>query len=402
MWPFRTPNRLHKVVSPICSTLFLLSLGCVTKNGLYCTDPKDCESGDCVGYEPNVRAGTCMEPIGLSSKQCTLIVRCVDGSMPTRSFGQYVTIVSLSSVDSNYSLVGAFDQGVSACSKSTMGAIKDILDSVGNPVPPGPIAALSTPETWISVDPTQNRAFHISTSASPDGNQVIFPAGSRISSVAASKSWLGVADATNRYLWLWKTSAFSPATVVPSVSQYTETQYGKTIAISDSQIAVKSATAVHLYDIDSATKPLREQTIKRPDRASADFGSSLGLSALGLFVSENTQQSIGRTIWWYPKGSQEAQAMPIPSRYSATNQPGVLGYGSTLSTTDTRIALGIPGQADVVVIERASDTWQELRLDHRGQAPSQSSRFGAALAMDGNLLAVGAPGEGSIYVYDCK
>ncbi|HND12786.1 MAG TPA: hypothetical protein PLY80_20240, partial [Pseudomonadota bacterium] len=111
-----------------------------------------------------------MEPIGLSSKQCTLIVRCVDGSMPTRSFGQYVTIVSLSSIDSNFSLVGAFDQGVSVCSKSTMGAIKDILDSVGNPVPPGPIAALSTPETWISVDPTQNRAFHISTSASPDGN----------------------------------------------------------------------------------------------------------------------------------------------------------------------------------------------------------------------------------------
>lgn len=104
-------------------------------------------------------------------------------------------------------------------------------------------------------------------------------------------------------------------------------------------------------------------------------------------------------MWFYPHGSGTAQKLPVPTRF--LGRAAVTGYGAALASQNNRVVIGVPGSADVVVLEKSGDGWKELPVVPASTSGA-SSLLGAAVALDGDWLAVGAPGEGRIYVYQCQ
>lgn len=64
------------------------------------------------------------------------------------------------------------------------------------------------------------------------------------------------------------------------------------------------------------------------------------------------------------------------------------------------IAIGVPGQGSVVVLDKTASGWQEIGIST--QSVGAATRFGAAVAIDNDWLAVGSPGENKVYLYLCN
>lgn len=376
----------------------MLTSGCWVRNGSYCQQDSDCESNVCADYQPMVKAGTCADGISLSSRQCQVKLTC----RLDRVNSDFGHSVALNGYEKDPAVLGAYDTGISRCIPSASpdkGSLANVQQTSGPSVPPGPITGLpNQPQQWLSIDPRSNQIYSIDSNNPPTGTSYSLPAGKTGSAVAASQSWLAVSDGVNQLLWIWKTKEYAGIGTIPTPKQGTEDGYGRALSVSANYIAVGTNSNPVLYSVQDVNT-LTKINITRPAYVTSGFGSVLSVSDIGLFVSENTaNSSSGTSVWFYPHGSGTAQKLPVPTRF--LGRTAVAGYGAALASQNNRVVIGVPGSADVVVLEKSGDGWKELPVVH-ASAPGASSLLGAAVALDGDWLAVGAPGEGRIYVYQC-
>lgn len=394
---------LARVHGALLSAILLLG-GCWVQNGSYCQSNSDCQKGLCIGYERGVKAGLCTESLALSSKVCRLNETFQDGMGSNRSFGQSVQImIDKKNPQIIHALIG-HSQGFSYCKNDQTGLVTDIRKQNASRIPYGPSTRLprsSSSTSWISSEPSSNQVIDISTGNPVEGAEFA-NIKSPITSVAASPSWVAMSDVNARTVWLWKESEFDANASFGSDFEDPAPGFGKTLALSNRHIAIGSDAAVSLYDIDTASKMLTNRNLSRPSAAGNSFGSAITLSTLGLAVSEQIESSAGTKIWWYPIDKTEAQELPVPIRYQQNKTEAIIGYGASLASTDSRIAIGVPGDGGVVMLERANNDWQEISVAKPEITKPERSRFGAALAMDNDWIAVGAPGESRVYLYLCN
>ncbi len=396
-----TLRRAHRRMSGALLGAVCLLSSCWTRNGSYCQIDSDCEQGLCIGYERGVKAGSCSTTLSLSSKSCKLNGIFTDSPGVNRSYGQSVQIQpSQTQTNVMTALIGS-SAGFSYCENTRFDVRADIKDGLSN-IPYGPSSRVpnaNATNNWISSEPAKNNVFGISTSSGSQGS----PYGNlkaAITSVSASSKWVAMGSQSASTIWLWTFADFEQNPSFPADIEESVTGYGRLIAVSDSQLAVGSQQDVFLYDINANNKALTNKQLIKPSGASSSFASAIALSALGLVVSEHEERSAGTTVWWYPPGAKEAQALPIPSRYLQAGQDKVFGYGAALAASDSMIAIGVPGQGSVVVLDRTASGWQEIGIST--QAVGAATRFGAAVAIDNDWLAVGAPGENKVYLYLCN
>lgn len=396
----RSPERVRSALLSI----LLFAGGCWARNGSYCQNDGDCEQGLCIGYERGVKAGICTESLALSSKQCLLNGTFQDGSGMNRSFGQSVQIMNDKIQPSLVHAMIGHAQGFFYGKSSQFNSLTPIRDSMPANIPYGPSSRLpkdNETSDWIASVPASNQVIAISTSGSVEGNEYNNLKNS-ITSVVANTSWVAMSNLSANTLWIWKRADFGMNPNFPMDIEDTTPGFGKSLALSHQQIAVGSDSAVTLYDISADGKSLSDQNINKPASAGSQFGSATALSALGLFVSENTASSAGTTVWWYPASSKEAQKLPVPSRHLQTTTEAVQGYGSMIAASDSWIAIGVPGSGSVVLLEKNASGWQEISGVQPTTTTTTQTRFGAALSIDNDWLAVGAPGEGRVYLYRCN
>jgi hypothetical protein len=85
------------------------------------------------------------------------------------------------------------------------------------------------------------------------------------------------------------------------------------------------------------------------------------------------------------------------------------GFGAATSQSGDRLAIGAPGYdriggqtledaGAVFVFRRVGVEWAE-ESTLTAPEPRAGDRFGAAVSLDRDLLAVGAPGDGAVYTY---
>jgi hypothetical protein len=373
----------------------MLTSGCWVRNGSYCQQDSDCESNICADYQPMVKSGTCASALAQSTKQCNLTLTCIDKVLG-RTFGRSV---AFNDYPKSASLLGGFSSGISVCDDG--GSITDVKYGVPprTLVPPGPITGLPGQlYQWLSGSSDSGQLFQIETGPSSAATVYSLPSGKFSSAVAASQSWLAVSDRMNQLLWIWKTKEYAGLGTTPTPKQGTEDGYGRALSVSENYIAVGTSSNPVLYSIQDVNT-LTKINITRPAYVNNGFGSVLSVSDIGLFVSDNTKESLGAAVWFYPHGSDTAQKLPVPTRFFG--RADVTGYGAALASQNNRVVIGVPGSGDVVVLEKSGDGWKELPVVPASTSGA-SSLLGAAVALDGDWLAVGAPGEGRIYVYLCQ
>ncbi|HEU0035869.1 MAG TPA: FG-GAP repeat protein [Kofleriaceae bacterium] len=80
-----------------------------------------------------------------------------------------------------------------------------------------------------------------------------------------------------------------------------------------------------------------------------------------------------------------------------------IGFGAAVAIAGDRIVVGAPGSGSAYEFTRTADTWT-FTTKYQAPSPTAGDEFGAALAISGDALAVGAPGtaagRGAAYVID--
>lgn len=130
------------------------------------------------------------------------------------------------------------------------------------------------------------------------------------------------------------------------------------------------------------------------DRRPGDrFGESLALSGLALIAGAPGQrlsprgQATGAAYVFARDGARWQQRARLHDR------DGVAGdlFGAAVAMSGDHLMIGAPGANTVVAFRQARGTWgQPLRLAP-GDIPRGGARFGAAVAIDDDLAVVGAP-----------
>jgi hypothetical protein len=191
--------------------------------------------------------------------------------------------------------------------------------------------------------------------------------------------------------------------------------FGSALAVQGSMVAVGSPTAgdqeeetgvVYLFKQDPSgwhqSQVLGAATSTVDDR----FGTDIDFDGEVLYVGAPRDDSLGaetgRAYVYRPIGSiwREVGVLSPPSEAVAP-----WGFGHALAADGGRVAVGAPGAfggTGCVYIFESSSTlagWQ-LVGSLQSSGAMEGAQFGAALAMHGDWLAVGSPGESSVELFE--
>ena len=217
-------------------------------------------------------------------------------------------------------------------------------------------------------------------------------------------------------LWLalgalaWTTALWAVDSVAPQKVTASGTAFGTSVAISGDTMVVGAPDttgggAAYVYT-RADNKWTQSATLTRPAPASK-FGASVAISGSTIVVGDPTTNSNQGAAYVFT-GSGTAwgapTSLPLPELAK--------GFGTSIAVAGTRIVIGAPtsdyrqtgGQivaqcGAVYVFDYISGAWSLFYGFNPGNATSQ---FGAAVALNGALLAVGSPncfGKGSVFVY---
>lgn len=142
-------------------------------------------------------------------------------------------------------------------------------------------------------------------------------------------------------------------------------RFGSAVAIDGSRLAVGAIglNAVYTYDLDGTTWSPRPASIEPPEDMSSNsgFGSALVMRGDTLVIAAKTESS------------------------------GVQGeFGGVTPVLEGTVS----GSGAVLVYSRSGLDWIDP-ISFKAFGPEATDGFGSAIAFDGTLLAVGAPGEDS-------
>ena len=121
------------------------------------------------------------------------------------------------------------------------------------------------------------------------------------------------------------------------------------------------------------------------------YGSSLGISSESVLISQPNNRITPGTVYVYQKHSTGWQES---SRIRSSNGFAGDGFGSTIEATEEMVAISsISSETNTVYVfeKSTSGTWDEIdQLNIEALSPT--ANFGKAISIDGDIMAIGAPG----------
>ena len=121
------------------------------------------------------------------------------------------------------------------------------------------------------------------------------------------------------------------------------------------------------------------------------YGSSLGISSESVLISQPNNRITPGTVYVYQKNSTGWQES---SRIRSSNGFAGDGFGSTIEATEEMVAISsISSETNTVYVfeKSTSGTWDEIdQLNIEALSPT--ANFGKAISIDGDIMAIGAPG----------
>lgn len=200
-------------------------------------------------------------------------------------------------------------------------------------------------------------------------------------------------------------------------------QFAGAIAISGNRVLVGSrlddvgsvsAGAVHLYDLSSGTPNVATLSIDNPDpRSGAQFGYALDLdgqqAVVGVWLdTPDVIPTAGSTYVFDLDGVTPTE--PTVTLQKPMPQP-VEEFGYTVAIAGNTVLASTRfnnvGKDYAYVYDMANATPEVSIGTLENVTPAAQDRFGFAVSVDGNLMAVGTPLEddasvdgGAVYVYD--
>jgi hypothetical protein len=200
--------------------------------------------------------------------------------------------------------------------------------------------------------------------------------------------------------------------------------YGFSVAIDGDNAAVGAlrddttmgdAGAVHFYNLASGTPATAVASLFNPGVAADYFGSSVALSGSRLAVGAYRDDTGGANdsgivyIYSLSGGAPSSPSLTLPNPTPGTSDQfgrsiGLSGAKLVVGAFQDDTGAGNAGSAYVYDLGGASPT---TPLTINNPAPASNDRFGIAVAISGNLVAVGAyqddagaADSGSAYVFD--
>ena len=186
---------------------------------------------------------------------------------------------------------------------------------------------------------------------------------------------------------------------------------GDTLAVGvpGHDLPTGDAGCVYVYERSVGTWT-RTAKLTNPDTGTAlHFGSRVDVDGDTLVVATDRSWAMGRVYVFF----REAGTWSL--QVTLTPPPQAYGFGASLSLSGDTLAVGAPDaytgfgsrSGAVFVYERAAGAWA-LGQEILGFEIAGDDQFGAAVALDGDQLAVGAPYDdpgtaldaGSVYVFE--
>ncbi len=257
---------------------------------------------------------------------------------------------------------------------------------------PGPIATIDAP------NPTAGMSFGFAVAIS--GSRVV---------VSAPRDDTGAVDAGTA--WVYNLAGGTPTVPVLTLQKPVPTAnegFGAAVALSGSRVVVGSVRdylavgsdpqPTHVFDLNSATPLVPIATLENPTPEAQDqFGYAVAISGTRVVVG-SPQDTFGLA----KSGRAYLYNLPgtTPVALDGAVEENSEHFGSAVAFSGTLLAVGSPfddaGAADcgsVAIYDLASATpLVPVRViaDPRERA---GDHFGTSLAISGNLLVVGAPGD---------
>ncbi|MEM7457069.1 MAG: hypothetical protein AAF456_22190 [Planctomycetota bacterium] len=193
---------------------------------------------------------------------------------------------------------------------------------------------------------------------------------------------------------------------------------GRAVAISQKTVAVSTAAdagEVFFFDLDAPDPTLNFHRIANPQQDGRDFGHSLVFQSADIVIAG----APGNRIDGNPSGVvylyDLAQDGSVPAR--AIEMPGAqqgAEFGNAIAVQGNLLVVGAPGWDDsatdsgvVFIIDLSAEDPGVPMYTISNPLPSVGSRFGSSVAMEGSTVVVGAPfangssiNDGIAYVYD--
>ncbi|MEZ4398012.1 MAG: T9SS type A sorting domain-containing protein [Candidatus Krumholzibacteriia bacterium] len=199
-------------------------------------------------------------------------------------------------------------------------------------------------------------------------------------------------------------------------------KFGAAAAVEGDRIAVGSpsndeaasgAGAVYLYELQGGAWTQTDKLMPAELKANDSFGAPLVMQGDWLFAAATDDDSLGSkagAVYAYHREGgvwMEQQKLLAPDGYYQDF------FGYALALDGDRLAIGVPRDDDtetdsgaVWIYERDGLTWLPTLKLHASN-PDYTDGFGEGLALQGNRLVIGTPGDddaanaaGAIYVYE--
>lgn len=169
--------------------------------------------------------------------------------------------------------------------------------------------------------------------------------------------------------------------------------------------ASSGAGAVYIFrrTVDPATQAEPWQQVQRKTQSgSGALGSSVAINSGQLLAGAPTTNGSGRAYIFY-RNLGGADNWGVVKTLPSTSPAAGDAYGTAVDLHAGRAAVGAPGAGSqrgavylYAVNQGGTDNWGQVRAITTGQV---GDRRGDALDLEGDMLAVGAPGANSAYTY---
>ena len=134
------------------------------------------------------------------------------------------------------------------------------------------------------------------------------------------------------------------------------------------------------------------------------INNSGAITGVGSFVAANFAGQWGYRL----SPSTSKQVLAHPKLPLASNPPATSGFGRVVAVRGDFLVVGAPGEGAVHVYQSENNWWIEKQV-LTASTPQTFDGFGTSLAFDGSTLVVGSPGRkvgtftsGAVYVFDAR
>jgi len=308
-------------------------------------------------------------------------------------------------LDGNILVVSAISDDTSA----TDAGIAYVYD-LGGATPATPVHTINNP------DPLTNEYFGFGIAVS--GTK--FVVGSYVNQVS------GVAAGSAYVYDLTSGTPTVPVHTIDNPSPVANVYFGASVALSGNRLVVSAnrsnvgvgaqAGSAYVYDLAGATPTVPVQTLNNPAPATQDyFGYSVALSGTRVFIGAYQDDVVAPNSGAGYLYDMTSATPTVPVRTVSHAAPAAGNhFGQTVAMSGSLMAVGLPDDdqvgldaGTVAIFEMNSATPGTPILVIDSIDVSLNARVGLSLALEGNILVVGAPQSfagsirgGQVYVFD--